>query len=52
MLALEALNANIGTEPYYLPLVTAAGVLLLQANHITQVYLHNHDFASKNLTPE
>ena len=38
----KAFNPYIGAEPGYLPLVAAAGVLLLEANHITQLYLHNH----------
>ena len=44
MLAFKALNSNVGAEPDYLPLVTAARVLLLEANHISQLYLHNHSF--------
>ncbi len=40
----KALNPNVSTEPNYLPLIVAAGVLLLEANYITQFYLHNHSF--------
>ena len=43
----KALNPNVSTEPNYLPLIVAAGVLLLEANHITQLYLHNHSFPLK-----
>ena len=42
MLALEAFNTNIRPHPDHLPLITATGVLLLEANYITQLYLHNH----------
>ena len=42
VLALKTLNADIGTEPDYLPLIAATGVLLLEANHVPQPYLHNH----------
>ena len=49
MLAFKAPNPNISTEPDDLPLITAAGVLLLEANHITQLYLHNHRFCLKGL---
>ncbi len=31
----KAFNAYISAEPDYLPLVAAAGVFLLEANHIT-----------------
>ncbi len=44
MLALKALDSYISAEPDYLPLIAAAGVLLLEANHITQLYVHNHSF--------
>ena len=40
----KALNLNVSTEPDYLPLIAAAGVLLLETNHITQLYLHKHSF--------
>ena len=42
MLAAEASNPYIGTEPDYLPFIATAGVLLLEANYITQLYLHDH----------
>ncbi len=44
VLALKAFNAYISAEPHYLPLIAAAGVLLLEADHITQLYLHNHGY--------
>ena len=44
MLAFEAFNPDISPEPDYLPLIATTGVLLLEANHITQLYLHNHSF--------
>ena len=43
----KAFNPNVSTEPDYLPLIAAAGVLLLETNHITQLYLHNHSFYLK-----
>ena len=43
-LAFKAFNPNISAQPYYLPLIATTGVLLLEANHITQLYLHNHSF--------
>ena len=43
-LALEALYANVGAKPDYLPLIAAAGVLLLEANHVAQLYLGDHSF--------
>ncbi len=44
MPAFKALNPNVSTESDYPPLIAAAGVLLLEANYITQLYLHNHSF--------
>jgi len=41
-LAFEAFNPDISTEPDYLPLIATAGMFLLEAHHITQLYLHNH----------
>jgi len=43
----EALNRNVSTKPDYLPLIAAAGVFLLETDHITQLYLHNHSFSLK-----
>jgi len=45
-LAFKALNANISPNSNHLPFITAAGMFLLEANHITQPYLHNHSHAS------
>jgi len=45
-LAFKALNTNISPKPHYLPFITAAGMFLLEANHITHLYLHNHSHAS------
>jgi hypothetical protein len=42
VLALKASNSDIRPEPDYLPLIATAGVLLLEANHVTQFELHNH----------
>ena len=41
-LAFEALNPDVSSQPDHFPLIAAAGVLLLEADHITQFYLHNH----------
>ena len=35
VLTFKALNAYMSTEPDYLPLIATAGMLLLEANHIT-----------------
>ncbi len=43
-LAFEAFNANISPEPDHLPLIAAAGMLFLEADHVTQLYLNNHLF--------
>ena len=47
VLALKALNSYISTEPDYLPLIATTGVFLLEANYVTQLYLHNHSFCLK-----
>jgi len=39
-LAFEALNADISADPDYLPLIATAGMFLLEAHHITQLYFH------------
>ncbi len=49
MLAVEAFNPDISADSDYLPLVAATGVLFLEANHVTQLYLHNHSFCLKEL---
>jgi len=36
-LAFKALNADIGTEPDNQPLIAAAGVLFLEADHVTEL---------------
>ena len=46
MLTFNTFNAYISAEPDYLPLIATTGVFLLEANHITELYLHNHSFAS------
>ncbi len=46
-LAFKAFNPNISAQPYYLPLIATTRVLLLEANHITQLYLHNHSICLK-----
>lgn len=46
-LAPEALDSDIGPEPDYLPFVAAAGVFLLEADDVTQPYLHDHLFTLK-----
>jgi len=44
VLAFEAFNPDISTESDYLPFIAAAGMLLLQADDITQLYFHDHTF--------
>ncbi len=39
VLAFKAFNTDIGAEPDYLPLIAAAGVLLLELDDIAQLYL-------------
>jgi len=51
-LAFKAFNPDISPQPHYLPLIAAAGVLLLQANHITQFYLHSHAFVPASAREE
>ncbi len=41
-LAFEAFNPDISAEPDYLPLVAPAGMFLLEADYITQVYFRDH----------
>ena len=38
----KALNPNVSTKSDYLPLIAAAGVFLLETNHIAQLYLHSY----------
>ena len=42
MLALKAFDADVSAQPDYLPFVATAGVLLLEADHIAELYFHNH----------
>ena len=49
MLALKAFNSYISTEPDYLPLIATTGMLLLEADDITQLYLHSHSSCLKEL---
>ena len=44
-------DADVGSEPYHLPLVTATGVLLLEADHISQPYLGNHWLSRSRARP-
>jgi hypothetical protein len=46
-LASKAFNPYVSPEPDYFPLIATTGVLLLEANHITQLDLHNHSFCLK-----
>ena len=45
--AFKALNPNVSAEPDYPPLIATAGVLFLEADHVTQLYFHNHSFYLK-----
>ena len=42
VLAFEAFYADISPQPHHLPLIAAAGVLFLEADDVSQLYLHNH----------
>jgi hypothetical protein len=44
MPALEALHPDVGASSDYPPLVAAAGVFLLEADYVAQLYLHDHCF--------
>ena len=44
MLAFKTFKTYISPKSDYLPFIATAGVLFLEANHITQPYLHNHSF--------
>ena len=48
-LAFKAFNADISPQPYHLPLIATTRVLLLETNHIAQLYLHNHSICLKEL---
>ena len=41
-LAFEALDTDISSQPHHLPLIAAAGMLLLEMDYIAQFYLHYH----------
>ena len=41
-LAFEALKADVGARPHYLPLVAAAGVHLAQPDYVTDLYVYGH----------
>ena len=45
VLAFKALNTDVSADPDHLPLIAAAGVLFLEADDISQLYLHNHFFS-------
>lgn len=42
MVTLAAFDADVGSQAYYPPLITAARVWFSQTNHVTQSDLHNH----------
>ena len=46
-LTFKTFNTYISTKPDYLPFVATAGVLLLEANHITELYFQNHSLCSQ-----
>jgi len=48
-LALEALNPDVSAHPDYFPLIATAGMLLLEADYVPQLYLHNHSSCLKEL---
>ena len=46
-LALEASDSYVRPHPHHLPFIVAAGVLLPEADDVTQPYLHYHFFTSR-----
>jgi hypothetical protein len=42
MTAFKAFNADIGPQPYHLPLVAAAGMNLLESDHVTELDFKYH----------
>ena len=46
-LAIKASNSYVSPDPDHLPFITPAGVLLPEADDITQLYFHDHTFALK-----
>ena len=38
-LTFETLKTNVSAKPDYLPLIAAAGVLLLQVDYVTKLYI-------------
>ena len=49
VVAFKTCNAYISAEPDYLPLIATAGMLLLEADYVPQLYLHNHSSCLKEL---
>ena len=47
-MAFQAFYAYISPQPYHLPLVAAAGVLLLEPDHVTKLNLHNQAFRTES----
>ena len=43
-MALEAFYTYISPQPHHLPLIAAAGMNLLEADHVTELNLHNHGY--------
>jgi len=43
-MALKAFYAYISPEPNHLPLIAAAGMLLLEPNYVTQFNLQDHSY--------
>jgi hypothetical protein len=41
-MAFKAFYADIGPQPYHLPLITAAGMNFLEPNHVTDINLHDY----------
>ncbi len=42
VLTFEADDADIGAQTVHLPVITAAGMLFFEADHIAQFDFHNH----------
>jgi hypothetical protein len=49
VLTFKTFNPDISAESDYLPFVTTAGVFLLKADDITQLYFYDHTFCLEAL---
>ncbi len=45
-MAIQTLDTDISAQPYYLPVIAAAGVLLPQADHVSELDVQYHHLYS------